>query len=69
MKVNLEQDEIIAKHAYLIADKQAQTINSYCKLYIKTKPWWLPEVLYKWVIGKVLVLAHFKKPTRTIVNL
>ena len=63
MRVNLEQDDLIAKHAYMLADKQAQTINEYCKLYIKERPWWMPESMYKWIIGKVLVLASFKKPS------
>ena len=62
MKANLDTDEVLAKHAYMIADKQAQTINEYCKLYIRERPKWLPEFIYKWVLKQVLVLAYFKKP-------
>ena len=64
MNINLKQDDVIAKHAYMMADKQAQTINNYCKLYIKERPKWLPDFLYKWIIGKVLVLAMFQKPNK-----
>lgn len=64
MKVNIEQDEIITKHAYAIADKQAQTINDYCKLYIRVCPVWMPERLYRFILGKVLVLARFQKPNK-----
>lgn len=58
---NIDPDEILQKHAYMIAKERAEVIDGYAQLYIKERPQWLPESVYKWVLSKVLVLAYFKK--------
>ena len=46
--------------AYAWADHVFKMKNEYVLMYIKKRPWYIPEFLYKWVIGKVLVRASFK---------
>ena len=61
MKAFLETNEVLEKHAEMIAGNQARTIDGYVRLYLKKKPWWLPSKLYRFLLSKVLVLAYFKK--------
>lgn len=58
---NLDPEEVIQKHAYMIADQNAKTIDGYVQLYIRKRPKWLPEIVYKYILKQVLVLAFFKK--------
>lgn len=60
MKVLVETDDILQKHAEMIAGNQAKTIDGYVRLYVKKKPWYLPNKVYLYILSKVLVLAFFK---------
>ena len=54
------KETIIEKYAYAMANKQCEIIDGYCKLYIKKKPKYLPEFVYKYILKKVVVLANFE---------
>lgn len=47
--------------AYVVAAKEMEMRDSYILLHVKSRPWWLPEVIYKWILSKVLCLNEFKK--------
>jgi hypothetical protein len=50
--------------AYAIATREAELRDHYVLLYVKKCPKWLPQLFYRWILGKVLVLAEFRR-TRT----
>ena len=53
-------DHFVDSVAYMVAGMEAKLLNDYCLLYIKQRPWWLPEIVYRWMLKRILVLAHFK---------
>jgi len=61
MKASLETNEVLAKHAEMMAVNRARLIDGYCQLYIRKCPYWLPRCVYRFVLAKVLVLAFFKE--------
>lgn len=44
----------------LIAEREARLMNEYVLLHIRQKPWWIPNVFYRWILSKLLVLNRFK---------
>ena len=64
-KTLLKSDELhddwLEGLAYKIAAEYAKLREDYVLLYIKKRPKWLPEIIYRWILGKVLVLANFRK--------
>ena len=52
--------DMIDAYAYAFAVQEAETRNCYILLYIKAKPWWLPKILWHWLLDKILVLSEFK---------
>jgi len=61
MEALMETSEVLSKHAELVATNRAKIIDGYCQLYIKKCPKWLPPALYKFILGKVVVLAFFRE--------
>ena len=57
----MNSKETLEKYAYAVADKQAELIDQYCRMYIKKKPKYIPEFVYRFVLGKFIVIAYFNK--------
>jgi hypothetical protein len=67
---NLEVVETLSSHsdfvdayAYMIAGLEAKLRGEYLLLYVKKRPTWFPDFLYRWILSKVLVLTVFKRST------
>ena len=54
-------DHLVDSVAYMVAGLEARMRNEYCLMYIKRRPSWLPDVLYRWVLRQVLCLAIFHR--------
>lgn len=54
-------DSVAYMHASLIFKYREE----YCLLYIKRKPKYLPELIYKWLVSKIVCLAKFNKYDNT----
>jgi hypothetical protein len=54
-------DDLVDSFAYMIAGMEAELIDRYCLMHVKQRPWWLPDFMYKWLLGQLLVLSYFKK--------
>jgi hypothetical protein len=52
-------DHLVYSIAYMVADLEARMRDEYCLMYIKQRPWWIPDVLYRWILRQVLCLAIF----------
>jgi hypothetical protein len=52
---------MIDAFAYAVAAQEASLRDKYLLLYLRSKPWWIPEPLYHWFLNKLVVLAMFKK--------
>ncbi len=46
---------------YMFAVHEAEVRNCYLLLYVKKKPWWMPEFVYRFILKRVLILNEFKK--------
>ena len=53
--------DFIDAYAYMIAMQMAKIREDYILLYIKKKPKYMPNFLYKWLIKSFVVVAEFKK--------
>lgn len=41
------------------SEEMAQKVERYIELHIRPKPWWLPDFLWKKLLGKLLILDEF----------
>jgi len=55
-------DHLVDSVAYMVAGLEARMRNEYCVMYIRQRPRWIPDVLYRWVWSQVLCLAIFRGP-------
>jgi len=53
--------DLIDSRAYMFACQEAKFRDEYLLLYIKKKPYWLPNFIYEWLLSKLFVLAYFKR--------
>jgi hypothetical protein len=44
---NPKHDHFIDAYAYMIAADECRLIDSYCLMYLRKRPWWMPEFVYK----------------------
>ena len=49
----------------IIADKQATEIDRWIGIHIKTKPKWMPQSIYEWLLRTLVELRHVDKPPMT----
>jgi hypothetical protein len=65
MKLTKEQkfytEESINKYSYMVAKKEVEAIDEYFILHVKERPWWMPNKVYEWILGRLLVLNRFQK--------
>lgn len=47
--------------AYAIASRYAKIQDDYFFIYIKKKPKYIPEFIYRWFLKRFVVLNYFKK--------
>lgn len=52
--------DMVDAYAYMIAAQYAKLRDDYFFLYIKKKPWYIPQWLYKWFIKMFVVVVNFK---------
>ena len=43
------------------AEEHAYQIEEYIKLRIQSKPWWLPEFIWHFLLRRLLILQYFKR--------
>jgi len=55
-----KHSDMVDSFAFMVATQMAKIQNDYFLLHIKQKPKWLPNFIYRWIIGKVIVLNNFK---------
>lgn len=60
-ETNPRHSDMVDAFAYAIAAQEARIHDGYVLLYVRAKPRWLPELVYRWLLGKLLVLANFKR--------
>ena len=41
-----------------VAEDQAMQIETYIRLSLKPKPKWLPNIIYSWILQKLLILER-----------
>ena len=56
-----DHSDMVDSFAYMMAAQEAALREQYVLLHIKKKPWYLPELFYKFILQKVLVLSSFKR--------
>lgn len=62
IKINRGLDDRLDSMAYMFsAQKYANIMDSYYKLYVKPKPKYLPMFIYKFIMKKLLNMVKFKK--------
>ncbi len=54
-------DHLIDAWAYAIAGMEMKMRDEYVLMYVKKCPWWLPQVVYEWILSKVLIMANFQR--------
>ena len=59
-KTDSRHSDVIDSYAYLIASQMAKLRDEYVLIYIKKKPKYLPDFLYKWIVKKIVVIAEFR---------
>lgn len=47
--------------AYAYAKREMEAIDSYVRVYIKKRPWFIPEFLYRFALNHLIVLTFFRK--------
>jgi len=52
--------DMVDAYAYMIAGHYAKLKDDYFFIYIKKKPKYIPNFIYKWFIKKFVVFAEFK---------
>ena len=55
------EDKLIEEYAYVMAEKMQEMIDGYMRLYVRPKPRWCPDRLYRWFLLNFLYLNRFKK--------
>lgn len=53
--------DLIDSIAYMFANREAEFIDRYMLLFVKKKPTWIPDFVYRWMMKKILVVVEFKK--------
>lgn len=56
-----QHSDVVDAFAYSMASQMAKIRNDYFLIYIRKKPKYLPEFIYRWFLSKFVVLAEFKK--------
>jgi len=54
-----KHSDFIDSVAYMHASLVFKYREEYCLLYIKKKPKYIPEFVYKWIVSKIVHLAKF----------
>lgn len=53
-------EDLMDSMAYMVATMEAKMRDEYCCMYINPRPWWIPNSIFKWILGKVLAMANFR---------
>ena len=61
IETDKKHSDFVDAIAYAIAGRMIKMRDEYLLLYVKSKPWFIPEFIYKWILKKLLVIAEFKK--------
>lgn len=56
-----KHSDLIDSMAYMWSSQIFKFKEDYMLLYIKKKPKYIPNFMYKWILKKVVVLAEFTK--------
>jgi hypothetical protein len=59
METNPQHSDFVDAYAYMVASQEAKLLDDYVLLHL-AKPRWMPEFLFKWLVGKFVVLNRFK---------
>jgi hypothetical protein len=54
-------DHIVDSIAYMVAGQEVELLNEYCVAHIERKPWWMPDLVYRWLVSQFFVLSRFRK--------
>lgn len=64
-----ETSHYVDAMAYYVAAQFAKLQDDYFFLHVKPAPWWMPAFVWKWLVGKMLVMTRFnssaKRPKTT----
>lgn len=52
--------DMLVRVTDMYSTEQMRLLNDYVLLHIKARPWYIPEPLYRWLLGKLVVLSRFK---------
>lgn len=55
-----KHSDMIDSLMFAFASQEAKLRDEYILLYVKKKPWYIPDFIYKWFLKKFLVLSSFK---------
>lgn len=61
VETDSRHSHIIDAYCYAFAAQEFKARGAYILMYIKKKPHYIPEFVYKWILGKLFVLSEFKK--------
>lgn len=50
---------LVDDFTYAVAAQEAKLLDEYVLLHL-VKPWWMPALLFKWLVGRFVVLSRFK---------
>ena len=56
-----KHSDFLDAFAYMVSAKEYAIRGEYLLLYIRKRPVFIPEFLFKWMLSKLLVVALFKK--------
>lgn len=60
-KTDKARMQLVEDQIHMSATHEAKMTNGYILLHVKARPWWIPNVVYEWVLGKILVINRFTK--------
>lgn len=61
VETDSRHSDMIDAYCYAFAAQEFKAREEYILMYIKKKPYYIPEFVYKWILGKLFVLAEFRR--------